>query len=72
MKIVNINCKMYFQKAKSLTNALEDIFCLGYGKGENSPSVTPELSWLIGQALSAWCLLLTVAPQYEVQTHIMK
>nr|KAI8735885.1 interferon-related developmental regulator 1 [Biomphalaria glabrata] len=60
------------EKAKSLTNALEDIFCLGYGKGENSPSVTPELSWLIGQALSAWCLLLTVAPQYEVQTHIMK
>ncbi|BFZ08644.1 hypothetical protein BsWGS_11683 [Bradybaena similaris] len=58
------------EKIKSVTKTLEDIFGLGYGKGENSPSVPPELSWLIAQALSAWCLLLTVAPQYEVQTHI--
>jgi hypothetical protein len=58
------------EKIKSVTKALEDIFGLGYGKGENSPSVPPELSWLIAQSLAAWCLLLTVAPQYEVQTHI--
>uniref|UniRef100_A0A0B7AXC3 Interferon-related developmental regulator N-terminal domain-containing protein n=1 Tax=Arion vulgaris TaxID=1028688 RepID=A0A0B7AXC3_9EUPU len=58
------------EKIKAVTKALEDIFSLGYGKGENSPSVPPELSWLIAHALSAWCLLLTVAPQYEVQTHI--
>ncbi|KAH9487607.1 Interferon- developmental regulator 2 [Bulinus truncatus] len=58
------------EKTKLLTKALEDIFCLGYGKGENSPGVTAELSWLICQALSAWCLLLTIAPQYEVKMHI--
>ncbi|CAL1546424.1 unnamed protein product [Lymnaea stagnalis] len=58
------------EKAKFLTNALEDIFRMGYGKGENSPTVPSELSWLICQALSAWCLLLTISPSYEVQTHI--
>jgi len=32
--------------------------------------VSPEQSWLMSQALAGWCLLLTVAPNYEVQTHI--
>ncbi|XP_059166701.1 LOW QUALITY PROTEIN: interferon-related developmental regulator 2-like [Physella acuta] len=63
-------CSDDLEKAKALTKTLEDMFSLGYGKGENSPSVTPEQSWLMCQALSAWCLLLTISPQYEVQTHI--
>ncbi|XP_005106666.1 interferon-related developmental regulator 1 [Aplysia californica] len=63
-------CSDDLEKTKTAIKSFEDIFKLGYGKGENSPSVPPEMSWLMSQALSAWCLLLTVAPQYEVQTHI--
>ena len=64
--------KLFQQLSKSASKSLEDIFSLGYGKGENSPSVSPERSWLMSQALTGWCLLLTVAPQYEIQAHIDK
>ncbi|GFO28846.1 interferon-related developmental regulator 1-like [Plakobranchus ocellatus] len=61
-----------YETIKAIAKTLEDIFCLGYGKGENSPTVSPDQSWLMSQALSAWCLLLTIAPAYDVQRHVEK
>jgi len=70
LSVITLLCCDDLEKTKATTRALEDIFKRGYGKGENSPTVSPEMSWLMSAALSSWCLLLTVAPQYEVQTHI--
>jgi len=70
LSVIVLLCCYDLEKAKEAIKALEDTFRMGYGKGENSPNVSPEQSWLMSQALAGWCLLLTVAPQYEVQTHI--
>ncbi|RUS75377.1 hypothetical protein EGW08_016867 [Elysia chlorotica] len=59
-----------YEMIRSVAKSLENIFSRGYGKGENSPSVSPEQSWLMSQALSAWCLLLTIMASYDVDVHI--
>lgn len=59
-----------YEMIRSIAKSLENIFSGGYGKGENSPSVSPDQSWLMSQALSAWCLLLTITTGYDVDKYI--
>ncbi|GFS21855.1 interferon-related developmental regulator 1-like [Elysia marginata] len=63
-------CCNDYEVIRSVAKSLENIFSRGYGKGENSPSVSPDQSWLMSQALSAWCLLLTITAAYDVNTHV--
>ncbi|KAK3768940.1 hypothetical protein RRG08_060376 [Elysia crispata] len=59
-----------YEMIRTVAKSLENVFSRGYGKGENSPTVSPEQSWLMSQALGAWCLLLTIMAAYDVHTHI--
>ncbi|KAL5014849.1 hypothetical protein ScPMuIL_009119 [Solemya velum] len=50
-----------------IMNSLEDIFRLSYRKGDKSiPSHSPEMCRLHASALSAWTLLLSIAPPFLV------
>ncbi|XP_041350037.1 interferon-related developmental regulator 1-like [Gigantopelta aegis] len=56
------------EKIKEVMKSLEDIFKCSYQKGDKSiPSHSPEVSHLHSQAVSAWCLLLSISPSYIVQ-----
>ncbi|GFR57460.1 interferon-related developmental regulator 1-like [Elysia marginata] len=59
-----------YEEIKSVAKSLENIFSQGYGKGDKSTSVSADENWFMGQALSAWCLLLTITPGYAVDTHV--
>ncbi|WAR25343.1 IFRD1-like protein [Mya arenaria] len=57
----------------STMEALENIFRLSFRKGDKSiPTHSPEVSRLHGIALTAWCLLLSIAPQYHIDKVVAK
>lgn len=52
---------------------LENVFKLSFRKGDKSvPTHSPETSRLHSNALTAWCLLMSVAPQYLVDAMVVK
>ena len=47
--------------------ALESVFKLSFRKGDNSiPNNTPQVCSLHANAISAWSLLLSIAPQHLI------
>jgi len=56
--------------SKGVVASLEDVVRLGYGAGENSPSLPPARAALVAAALEAWALLLTVAPAFVVDAAV--
>ncbi|XP_052781805.1 interferon-related developmental regulator 2-like isoform X1 [Mya arenaria] len=67
-----ITC-MEFEDVVSTMEALENIFRLSFRKGDKSiPTHSPEVSRLHGIALTAWCLLLSIAPQYHIDKVVAK
>ena len=56
-----------FQSVVQVMTALEQVFKLSFRKGDNSiPNHTPQVCSLHASAISAWSLLLSIAPQHLI------
>ena len=72
MSVVIVNVFM-LQVVVGIMEAFENIFRQSFKKGDGSvPNHSPEVSHLHSNALTAWSLLISIAPQYLVDKLIKK
>lgn len=59
------------QNVKEMMKSVESVFKASYLKGDGTaPSHSPEVTSLHTSALSAWSLLLTIAPASAVEQFV--
>ena len=62
---------LFLQDVLNSMKSLEKIFKASYLKGDGStPSHTPDIAALHNSAISAWSLLLSIAPPSTVQSFL--
>lgn len=58
---------------QEVLQALENIFSLSFRKGDKTvPNHAPDICRFHSIALTEWCLLLTIAPQFLIDQYVLK
>lgn len=64
-------CHYIFQDIRNVMKSLENVFKASYLKGDGStPSHTADVAALHTSAISAWTLLLSIAPPPVIQNFL--